>query len=125
TPRGPFSSPLPWAPMADSPQRSNPTHRERHLKDVGLRAAPLALLVAVGIGGSLHALTREPVAAPDSPTDAPPPQASLEQLRASADDILATIGAQESKKDATCWSSVRMIEGFSLGRQMTPAAEVA
>jgi len=41
-----------------------------------------------------------------------------------ASAILAKVVAQESKQDATCWTTVRMIESFSIGRQLTPAAEV-
>jgi histone H3/H4 len=51
-------------------------------------------------------------------------QGRLPELASQAAQILAAIRAQEAKKDATCWSSVRMIEGFSLGRQLTPAAEI-
>ena len=49
----------------------------------------------------------------------------LPELTSQVEEILAAIRAQEARKDATCWSSVRMIEGFSLGRQLTPAAEIA
>lgn len=55
----------------------------------------------------------------------PDPQVALRDLSLQIELILAAIRAQEAKKDATCWSSVRMIEGFSLGRQLTPAAEIA
>src|SRR5262249_13340313 len=42
-----------------------------------------------------------------------------------ASGILDTIVAQESKQDATCWTTVRMIESFSIGLQLSPAAEIA
>lgn len=94
------------------------------MSDAAFRTVPLALLVAIGVGSIAYALaTGEP--ASEAPSTPIAEGDQLDQLRASADDILSTILAQESKKDATCWSSVRMIEGFSLGRQMTPTAEVA
>src|SRR4030095_4257279 len=42
-----------------------------------------------------------------------------------ATGILDTIVAQESKQDATCWTTVRMIESFSIGLKLSPAAEIA
>jgi len=42
-----------------------------------------------------------------------------------ASRILDTILAQESKQDATCWTTVRMIESFSIGLKLSPAAEIA
>src|SRR5882724_1170686 len=50
--------------------------------------------------------------------------ASESPLDRMASAILAKVVAQESKQDATCWTTVRMIESFSIGRQLTPAAEV-
>ncbi len=50
--------------------------------------------------------------------------ASGTPLERMASGILAKVAAQESKQDATCWTTVRMIESFSIGRQLTPAAEV-
>jgi hypothetical protein len=46
----------------------------------------------------------------------------LERL---ASGILDTVVAQESKQDATCWTTVRMIESFSVGLKFSPAAEIA
>src|SRR5258706_10473552 len=42
-----------------------------------------------------------------------------------ASAILDTVVAQESKQDATCWTTVRMIESFSIGKKLSPAAEIA
>jgi hypothetical protein len=42
-----------------------------------------------------------------------------------ASSLLDTIALQESKQDATCWTTVRMIESFSIGQKLSPAAEIA
>ncbi len=47
---------------------------------------------------------------------------NLERL---ASGILDTVVAQESKQDATCWTTVRMIESFSVGLKFSAAAEIA
>ena len=83
----------------------------------------LGCLVAVA-GGGFWIYSRSTVES-EAKVSSASDEGRLPELASEVEQILAAIRAQEAKKDATCWSSVRMIEGFSLGRQLTPAAEIA
>jgi enediyne biosynthesis protein E4 len=93
------------------------------------KRGPAMALALVGVAGvtalvleSRHEPQLRPAPAAESSAAAASKAPALEAM---ARSVLETIEKQESAKDATCWTTVRMIESFSIGLQLAPAAELA
>jgi hypothetical protein len=90
------------------------------------KRGPIYALVLVGAAGVtatlLQARNKPSEAAPAASASA---SAAASAFEAMAKTILDAIEKQESAKDATCWTTVRMIESFSIGLQLAPEAELA
>src|SRR5262245_7168494 len=66
---------------------------------------------------------KEPAQVPDSgPAAAPQKPISLDQ---NAKEVLEELGALESKKDVTCWTSFRQLDWYIAGKNYTEFATLA